>query len=88
MLTWSIPQSKELYNIQNWGGGFVNINKQGELTISPNSEHSGLSLYQIAKNLESQDLSFPILVRFPNILCQRIKRLYKAFAKAMEREQY
>ncbi|QTA87832.1 biosynthetic arginine decarboxylase [Desulfonema magnum] len=88
MPKWNISQSKKLYNIQNWGENFFDISKDGELTVSPRQEGSGVSLYEIAQDLTDRGFSLPILLRFPDILRQRVKRLCNAFAMAMEKENY
>ncbi|MCI5157572.1 MAG: biosynthetic arginine decarboxylase, partial [Candidatus Electrothrix sp. AUS1_2] len=64
-------------------------NQKGELTVSPDSElYVPVSLYRMAHALKEQGLSFPILLRFPDILQQRIQRLDNAFATAMRKMNY
>lgn len=85
---WGISQSKELYNIENWGERFFDINEQGYVTVSPDREGPGVSLYDIAQDLIQKGWSFPMLARFPDILGQRVHRLCNAFAKAIAKENY
>lgn len=88
MQKWNIADSQALYNIKHWSESYFYINSQGELSVSPSQNKINLSLYQLAKELESQDFSFPILLRFPNILQHRIKSLHNAFKQAMQQKNY
>lgn len=86
---WDIFQSKHIYRLKQWGEGLFDINQKGELTVSPDlNQYTPLSLYSIARELKNYDLSFPVLLRFPDILQQRIQRLYNAFAAAMRKADY
>ncbi len=88
MPKWDSAQSKELYNIRNWGDNIFDIDPDGELRVLPNREHRGVSLYKIAGDLTDRGFSFPVLVRFPDVLRQRVKRLCNAFSAAMDKENY
>ncbi len=85
---WDIQQSRALYNIEYWSSSYFDINAQGEVCVTPTPNQPGVSLYQLAKNLENQGLSFPILIRFSNILHRRVESLCSAFEKAMQLEEY
>ena len=86
---WDIFQSKHIYRLKQWGEGLFDINQKGELTVSPDlKQYDPVSLYSIARELKNYDLSFPVLLRFPDILQQRIQRLYNAFAAAMRKADY
>lgn len=85
---WSIADSAQLYNLERWGENLFGINKQGELTVSPQSENSSISLYAIAQELIQQGVSLPVLLRFPELLEKRVKVLCHAFAVAKEKEEY
>ncbi len=86
---WDVFQSKHIYRIKHWGEGLFDINQKGELTVSPDlNRYDPLSLYTIARGLKKYDVSFPVLLRFPDILLQRVQRLCNAFATAMQKEDY
>ncbi len=88
MSTWSIEQSKALYNIQCWSEGYFDINSTGEMCLGTASSPAPLSLYQLVKTLQDKGLSLPLLLRFPHILQDRVQRLHQAFEQAMRSEQY
>jgi arginine decarboxylase len=86
---WTIQQSAHTYAIDNWGDGYFAINSQGHVCVKPSSEQATeLDLYQIALSLNDKNLSLPVLVRFTDILKDRVQRLQSAFAKACSQHNY
>jgi arginine decarboxylase len=86
---WTIQQSAQTYAIDNWGDGYFAINQQGHVCVKPSSEQiTELDLYEIALSLNDKNLSLPVLVRFTDILKDRVKRLQSAFAKACVQHNY
>lgn len=86
---WTTQQSAQTYAIDNWGDGYFSINDQGHVCVKPSSEQAvELDLYEIALSLNDKQLSLPVLVRFTDILKDRVKRLQNAFAKACVQHNY
>lgn len=90
MTDWSIKDSKNLYNIPHWSGGYIDINDAGHLVVNSQEESSStpVDLYQLTDSLKTSGLSLPCLVRFPHILRDRIRLLKKAFADAIAATSY
>ncbi len=90
MSAWSVPQSRDLYNIMHWSDGFFDINEAGKLVAYPdgNRDLPGIELEKLADDMYQSGLSLPILVRFPDILRQRFYKLEKAFDRAMQEYGY
>lgn len=87
--TWTILQSIQTYAINFWGDGYFSINDQGNVSVKPSADKATeLDLYEIAQSLGEKNLSLPVLVRFTDILKDRVKRLNDAFAKACANNQY
>ena len=87
--TWSIEQSAQTYAVNFWGDGYFSINKQGHVTVKPDSEKEAeVDLLEIAESLHDQQLSLPVLVRFTDILKDRVRRLNAAFEKARMNNNY
>ena len=87
--SWSIEQSKQLYAIQQWGNGYFSINDQGHVSVKPQLESATeIDLYEIAQALQAKGLNFPVLVRFTDILPDRIRQLQKAFDQARNVHNY
>ena len=86
---WSIEQSKQLYAIQQWGNGYFSINAQGHICVKPQTNCSTeIDLFEVAKSLQNQGLSLPVLVRFTDILRDRIQQLQQAFDLARQSHDY
>ncbi|MFV0574672.1 MAG: arginine decarboxylase [Vibrio sp.] len=78
------------YNVRHWSQGFYGINEQGEMTVSPRQgeDHLQVPLSAIVQQLEAKNLTLPALVRFPQILHQRVHNVCDAFNQAIEEYQY
>ena len=86
---WSIEDSESLYRIQGWGEPYFSINAAGHVTVSPQGDRGGsLDLFQLVEALKQRNLGLPILIRFPDILEDRLERLNACFAKAITRYGY
>ena len=86
---WSIEDSQKLYRIQNWGEPYFSINPAGHVMVSPQG-HSNqiLDLWELVQSLQQRGIELPLLIRFPDILADRIERLNSCFAKAIARYDY
>ena len=86
---WSIEHSTHTYSINNWGDGYFAINAKGHVCVKPSSDKEiELDLYDIAQSLKDKNLSLPVLVRFTDILKDRVTRLNDAFEKACVTNNY
>ena len=86
---WSIEQSKQLYAIQQWGNGYFSVNNQGHVSVKPQADcATEIDLLEIAQALRNKGLNFPVLVRFTDILCDRIRQLQQAFEQACQTHDY
>ncbi|MDD5321668.1 MAG: biosynthetic arginine decarboxylase [Methylococcales bacterium] len=87
--TWTTKQSAQTYAIENWGDGYFSINAQGHVCVKPSSDKDiELDLFEIAQSLNDKNLSLPVLVRFTDILKDRVNRLSCAFQKACVNNGY
>ncbi|WP_019502934.1 biosynthetic arginine decarboxylase [Pseudanabaena sp. PCC 6802] len=87
--TWTIQDSEELYRINGWGDPYFSINEAGHITVSPQGDRGGcIDLYELVKDLQKRNLRLPLLLRFSDILADRIERLNACFAKAIARYNY
>ena len=88
-ITWTVLQSIQTYAINFWGEGYFSINSKGNVSVRPDSNlDTELDLFEIAQSLEEKQLSYPVLVRFTDILQDRVKRLNQAFQKACASHNY
>ncbi|OCQ95581.1 arginine decarboxylase [Oscillatoriales cyanobacterium USR001] len=87
--SWKIEDSEKLYRIQGWGEPYFSINAAGNVTVSPKGDRGGsLDLYELVESLKQRNLGLPLLIRFSDILEDRIERLNSCFAKAIARYNY
>jgi arginine decarboxylase len=86
---WKIENSEDLYRIEGWGQPYFSINAAGHVTVSPKGERGGsLDLFELVNALKQRNLGLPMLIRFSDILEDRIERLNACFAKAIARYNY
>jgi arginine decarboxylase len=87
--SWTIEDSENLYRIQGWGEPYFSINAAGHVTVSPQGDRGGsLDLYDLVEALRQRNIGLPLLIRFSDILEDRIERLNACFAKAIARYNY
>jgi arginine decarboxylase len=87
--SWSVQKSAELYQIKGWGEPYFNINERGHVEVRPDpSENRGIDLYELTKQLGERGLDLPLLIRFPNILQDRIRQLNQCFQSAIREYGY
>lgn len=86
---WTVADSRSVYGIRHWGSGYFSINDAGRIIVTPKRENSmGIDLGKEIEKLRSSGLQLPLLVRFPDILQDRLRRLSAAFASGIEKYQY
>ncbi|MFP4527529.1 MAG: biosynthetic arginine decarboxylase [Candidatus Kapaibacterium sp.] len=88
MRKWRIEDSAELYNINRWGGAYFSVNKNGNVIVTPTPDSQPIDLKEVIEELQLRDVSTPVLLRFPQILSDRIETLSHCFAKAAEEYEY
>ncbi len=88
MRKWRIEDSAELYNIQGWGVNYFSINDKGHIVVSPKKDSVHIDLRELVDELLLRDVSTPLLVRFPDILDNRIEKMAKCFEVAAKEYEY
>ena len=84
----TIEDSKELYNITGWGTSYFNINEKGNVYVTPCKDNTQIDLRDIMDELALRDVSAPVLLRFPDILDNRIEKTASCFEKAKKEYGY
>jgi arginine decarboxylase len=87
---WSPADAADLYNVARWGEGYFDVNAAGHVIVRPQNGHSDLAidLHELALRLPREGLDLPVLVRFPNILHERVDALTGAFAQVIRELAY
>ena len=86
---WNIDAARHTYAVPHWGDGYVDVSDAGHIVMRPHgAKGPALSLPAIVDRARAEGLRLPLLVRFPDILADRLKRLQDAFAKAIGEWSY
>lgn len=88
MKKWSIEDSREMYNIKGWGASYFDINEDGNVSVSPCKDEAQIDLREIVDELSLRDVTPPLLLRFPDILDNRIEKTANCFKRAAEEYEY
>jgi arginine decarboxylase len=85
-----IEQARKAYNIAHWSGGYFDINEEGVVVVYPQGRRSEtvINLAELIAQINQTELSFPVLVRFTDIIHQRISGLQQAFQQAIDQNNY
>ena len=88
MKKWSIEDAKELYNINGWGVSYFGINEEGNVYVSPCKDNTRIDLKEVMNELALRDVTTPVLLRFPDILDNRIEQTSSCFQEAKKAYDY
>ena len=88
MRKWRIEDSEELYNITGWGTSYFGINDKGHVVVTPRRDGVAVDLKELVDELQLRDVAAPTLVRFPDILDNRIEKMSSCFKQAAEEYGY
>jgi arginine decarboxylase len=86
---WTVDESAKLYNLTGWGEPYFAINQLGNVTVAPQGlPGKTLDLIEIVESAKQRGITLPLLIRFPEILADRIARLHDCMAQAIARYGY
>ena len=88
MRKWSIDDSAELYNINGWGLNYFSINEKGHVAVTPKTDGPSIDLKELMEELQVRDVEAPVLLRFPDILDNRIEKISNCFQAAAQEYGY
>ncbi len=88
MKKWRIEDSEELYNIKGWGVNYFGINEKGHVYVTPKKNGVQIDLKEVVDELSVRHVTAPVLLRFPDILDNRIEKTDECFRKAAKEYDY
>ena len=88
MRRWRIEDSAELYNINGWGLKYFSINDKGHIQVTPRENYASVDLKDLMDELQIRDITAPVLLRFPDILDNRIEKISRCFKQAADEYKY
>lgn len=81
-----------VYNIAQWSDGYIDVNEQGEVLIRPERGHGSdsgtINLPELTRSLTSRGIQLPVLIRFTDILHDRVNKLCGAFNRVADEHGY
>lgn len=86
--SWTVADSLALYRVDQWGQGYFGGNDRGEVCCTPSAQGQAISLMEIAAEAKAKGLSFPLQIRFQDLLSERVKSVQRAFDQAMSQAGY
>jgi arginine decarboxylase len=82
---WDIQAARNLYNIQNWGARYFDINEAGQVVAKPLQEAgASVEISDIIAEARGRNLRFPLLIRFQDILRHRVESINLAFRSSIK----
>ena len=88
MRKWRVEDSAELYNVNGWGRQYFSINDKGNITVTPCEGLAPVDLREVLDELQVKDITAPVLLRFPDILDNRVEKISNCFRRASAQYGY
>ena len=86
---WSRDDASELYRLDAWSDGFFRVNERGHIAVHPFEESDlCIDVMDVVEEAERRDITFPLLLRFQDVLRARVQRLNAAFSSAIDEAGY
>jgi arginine decarboxylase len=86
---WSRQDALDLYMIERWGLGYFSIDQNGDMTVAPLREKgASIPIRAVVEEALEQGLQTPLLIRFQDLLRDRVETLNGAFNRAIEENRY
>ncbi|MGO4550819.1 arginine decarboxylase [Lysobacter sp. 2RAF19] len=83
MSAWSVDQARKTYSIPHWSEGYFDVDGAGRVTVLPRGgQGPAIALSEVVDQAKANGAKLPLLVRFPDILGDRLRKLQAAFAQA------
>jgi arginine decarboxylase len=81
---WGVKNAIDYYSIHRWGRDYFSANADGELVCTPTrNKKEAISIMEVIREAKERGLSFPLQVRFQDLLRDRVRRLNESFTEAI-----
>ncbi|HEY3235976.1 MAG TPA: biosynthetic arginine decarboxylase, partial [Polyangiaceae bacterium] len=86
---WNPQRSATLYQVQGWGRPYFSVSPRGHVHVTPDPGLGrSINLYELIQDLSARGIDLPLLIRFSDIVGDRIRRINEAFARAIVEYEY
>lgn len=85
-----IQRIQQIYGLENWSGGYFDLNADGHIIVRPQRGDSRFAdLYEIVEYLQKdRRLTMPMMLRFPQLLANQLRTLSNAYRNAIREYGY
>ena len=81
---WDVDAAIATYNVDGWGGGYFTVNSEGNVVAKPLLDNGGsINILEVVNEARSRGLSFPLVIRFQDLLRHRVESVNRAFQDAI-----
>ncbi len=84
---WTVDDAIDLYRVDAWSNGFFTVNERGHAAATPRAGVE-IDLVDLVEGLRERGLHTPVLLRFTDILSDRLREIAGAFHDAMREHEY
>ena len=86
---WDVDAAIATYNVDGWGCGYFTVNANGNVIARPLQENGGsIDILEVVNEARSRGLSFPLVIRFQDLLRHRVESVNRAFKDAITEFNY
>src|ERR1700751_5826124 len=86
---WDVDAAIATYNVDGWGGGYFTVNPTGNVVAQPLQENGcSIDILEVVNEARARGLSFPLLIRFQDLLRHRVESINRAFQNAISEFGY
>src|SRR2546423_1165332 len=89
MKDWDVESAIATYNVDGWGSGYFTVNAEGNVVAKPLQENGGtINILDVVNEARTRGLSFPLVIRFQDLLRHRVESVNLAFQNAITEFDY
>lgn len=82
---WTIDTARQLYSVPHWSNRYFDINEAGHVVMQlPDQPNKQVDLHQLVKQVQDEGMHLPLLIRFVDILHDRVQKIQHAFNHAIQ----
>ncbi len=86
----TLATAEDLYRIGRWGEGFFGVDDAGRMQVLPviGNDTVRITIQEVVEELTEKNVQFPIVLRFHDILKNRVRQINESFATAITDAEY
>ncbi len=86
---WNLEEARRLYNIDRWGVHYFDIDAAGNVIVAPvGKDGEKIPIVDVVEEAKAQGMRLPLLIRFQDLLRNRVESINQAFDRAIAENKY